>query len=56
MIKRIENIFSEITGLTDLNFTEKTRFDKGFDISSLAMIQHKQKMLQKTKSQKLTSF
>ena len=39
MIKRIENIFSEITGLTDLNFTEKTRFDKGFDISSLAMIQ-----------------
>ncbi len=39
MIKRIENIFSEITGLTDLNFTEKTRFDKNFDISSLAMIQ-----------------
>lgn len=39
MIKQIENIFSEVTGLTDLNFTEKTRFDKIYDISSLAMIQ-----------------
>lgn len=39
MIKKIEKIFSEVTGLTDLNFTEKTRFDKDFNISSLAMIQ-----------------
>ena len=39
MIKRIEIIFSEVTGLTNLNFTEKTRFDKICDISSLAMIQ-----------------
>lgn len=39
MVKHIERIFSEVTGLTDLNFTEKTRFDKGFDLSSLAMIQ-----------------
>ena len=39
MVKRIEEIFSQVTGLTDLNFTEKTRLDKDFDISSLAMIQ-----------------
>lgn len=39
MVKRIEDIFSQVTGLTDLNFTEKTRLDKGFDLSSLAMIQ-----------------
>ena len=39
MVKRIEEIFSQVTGLTDLNFTEKTRLDKGFDISSLALIQ-----------------
>ena len=39
MIKRIEEIFSQITGLTDLNFTEKTRLTKDFDISSLAIIQ-----------------
>lgn len=39
MIKRIENIFKEVTGLTDINFTEKTRLDKGLKVSSLAMIQ-----------------
>jgi acyl carrier protein len=39
MVKRIEEIFSNVTGLTNLNFTEKTRFDKDFDLSSLAMIQ-----------------
>ncbi len=39
MVKKIERMFSEVTGLTDLNFTEKTRFDKNFKVSSLAMIQ-----------------
>lgn len=39
MVKKIEKIFSEVTGLTDLNFTEKTRLDKTVNVSSLAMIQ-----------------
>ena len=39
MINRIENIFSEVTGITDLEFTEKTRFDKIKNVSSLTMIQ-----------------
>lgn len=39
MIKQIENIFSDITGLTELNFTEKTRLDKIKNVSSLTMIQ-----------------
>ena len=39
MVKRIEKVFSEVTGLTDLNFTEKTRLDKAYDFSSLSIIQ-----------------
>ena len=39
MVKRIEEIFEDVTGLTDLNFTEKTRIDKVANISSLTMIQ-----------------
>ena len=39
MVKRIEKVFSEVTGLTNLNFTEKTRIIKGVNISSLAIIQ-----------------
>jgi acyl carrier protein len=39
MLKRIEEIFSEVTGMTDLNFTEKTRLDKIYNFSSLSMIQ-----------------
>ena len=39
MVKRIEEIFVQVTGLTDVNFTEKTRLDKGLNVSSLAMIQ-----------------
>ncbi len=39
MIKRIEKIFTEITGLTDVNFTEKTHLDKGMNVSSLTIIQ-----------------
>ena len=39
MIKRIEKIFTEVTGITHANFTEKTRLDKELNVSSLAMIQ-----------------
>lgn len=39
MVNRIEKIFSEVTGMTELNFTEKTRIDKGLNVSSLTMIQ-----------------
>ncbi len=39
MIKKIERIFSEVTGLTDLNFTEKTRLDKIPELSSLGIVQ-----------------
>ena len=39
MVNRIEKIFSEVTGMTELNFTEKTRIDKGVNVSSLTMIQ-----------------
>lgn len=39
MIKRIEKVFSEVTGKEDLNFTEKTRLDKNFDFTSLSFIQ-----------------
>ncbi len=39
MIKRIEKVFSEVTGRNDLNFTEKTRLDKNFEFTSLSFIQ-----------------
>jgi acyl carrier protein len=39
MIKRIERVFSEVTGKDDLNFTEKTRLDKNFEFTSLSFIQ-----------------
>lgn len=39
MIKRIEKVFSEVTGRDDLNFTEKTRLDKTFEFTSLSFIQ-----------------
>ena len=39
MVERIEKIFGEVTGLSDLNFTEKTRLDKIANVSSLTMIQ-----------------
>lgn len=39
MVKRIEKVFSEVTGRDDLNFTEKTRLDKNFDFTSLSFIQ-----------------
>ena len=39
MVKRIEKIFTEVTGITDVEFTEKTRIDKTLNVSSLAKIQ-----------------
>ena len=39
MIKRIEKVFSEVTGRDDLNFTEKTKLDKTFEFTSLSFIQ-----------------
>ncbi len=39
MIKRIEKVFSEVTGRDDLAFTEKTRLDKNFEFTSLSFIQ-----------------
>ena len=39
MIKKLEEIFVNITGITDIEFTDKTRLDKGLNLSSLAMIQ-----------------
>lgn len=39
MLKRIEKVFSEVTGQTDVSFTEKTKIDKKLGISSLGIIQ-----------------
>lgn len=39
VIKRIEKVFSEVTGRDDLEFTEKTRLDKNFEFTSLSFIQ-----------------
>lgn len=39
MINRIEKILKDVTGLTNVDFTEKTRLDKGLNLSSLAIIQ-----------------
>ena len=39
MIERIEKIFTEVTGITDIEFTEKTRLDKKLIVSSLTLIQ-----------------
>ncbi len=39
MVKRIERVFSEVTGREDLDFTEKTRLDKNFEFTSLSFIQ-----------------
>lgn len=39
MVKKIEQLFSEVTGLADLNFTEKTKINKIANVSSLAIVQ-----------------
>ena len=39
MIKRIEELFGEVTGMVNLKFTEKTRIDKIANVTSLTMIQ-----------------
>lgn len=39
MIERIQKVFSEVTGQTDISLTEKTKIDKKLGISSLGVIQ-----------------
>ena len=39
MINRIEKVFTEVTGRTDIKFTEKTKIDKNLGISSLGIVQ-----------------
>ena len=39
MLNRIKNIFTEVTGKTDINITEKTRLDDSLGLSSLSLIQ-----------------
>lgn len=39
MIERIEKVFSEVTGVDNLNFTAKTKLDKIPGLSSLGIVQ-----------------
>ena len=39
MLEKLENIFREITGVSDIELTEKTKINKISNISSLAVIQ-----------------
>lgn len=39
MINRIEKVFHEVTGKTDIKLTEKTKIDKNLGISSLGVVQ-----------------
>ena len=39
MIKRIEKVFSEVTGNTNLNFTAETKLDDSMGVSSLSFVQ-----------------
>ena len=39
MINRIEKVFHEVTGNTDIKLTEKTKIDKNLGISSLGVVQ-----------------
>ena len=39
MIEKLENIFIEVTGLSNIELTEKTKINKIANVSSLAMIQ-----------------
>ena len=39
MLNRIKNIFTEVTGKTDISITEKTRLDDSLGLSSLSLIQ-----------------
>lgn len=39
MIERIEKVFSEVTGINDLDFTPKTKIEKIPGLSSLGVIQ-----------------
>lgn len=39
MLEKLEKIFCEITGVSDIELTEKTKINKISNISSLAVIQ-----------------
>lgn len=39
MLSRVEKVFHEVTGRTDVNLTEKTKIDKNLGISSLGVVQ-----------------
>ena len=39
MLEKLENIFCEVTGMSDIELTEKTKINKIANVSSLAMIQ-----------------
>lgn len=39
MLERIEKVFSEVTGIKDLEFTPKTKIEKIPGLSSLGVIQ-----------------
>ncbi len=39
MLQRIEKVFYEVTGRTDVKLTEKTKIDKNLGISSLGVVQ-----------------
>ena len=39
MLEKLEKIFREITGVTDIELTEKTKIKKIANVSSLTMVQ-----------------
>ena len=39
MLEKLEKIFCEVTGMSDIELTEKTKINKIANVSSLAMIQ-----------------
>ena len=39
MLEKLEKIFCEVTGISDIKLTEKTKINKIANVSSLAMIQ-----------------
>ena len=39
MLEKLEKIFSEVIGVTDIKLTEKTKIKKIANVSSLAMVQ-----------------
>ncbi len=39
MLSRVEKVFHEVTGRTDVKLTEKTKIDKNLGVSSLGIVQ-----------------